>query len=101
MSFTYGYDLKDGDKLLETSIQVSEKLSPLIIPGGSLVNDLPFCTISNFILAIRVASHSYFQCGTFLHGSHSSATNHSPKQSESLLRGSRMNPSILSRMLWC
>jgi hypothetical protein len=50
MSFTYGYDLKDGDKMLQPSIQVGELLSPLIIPGGALVNDLPLCTISNFIL---------------------------------------------------
>ena len=80
MSFTYGYDLKDGDKILEPLIQVGDKLAPLILPGGALVNDLPFCTISNLILAIRVASYGYCQCGTFPHGSHSSATNHSPEQ---------------------
>jgi len=61
MSFTYGYDLKDGDKILEAPNQANEITSPLLIPGGALVNDLPFCTISNFILAIRVASHGYFQ----------------------------------------
>jgi hypothetical protein len=47
MSFTYGYDLRDGDKILEALTQVSEILSPLLIPGRALINSLPFCTISN------------------------------------------------------
>jgi hypothetical protein len=77
MSFTYGYDLKDGDKILEAPVQAGELLSPLILPGAALVNYLPFCAISRFIPVIPPASHLYFQCGTFLHGSHTSATNHS------------------------
>jgi hypothetical protein len=48
MSFTYGYDLKDGDKILEAPSQLGEILSPLLIPGGALINNLPFCTIFNF-----------------------------------------------------
>jgi hypothetical protein len=76
MSVTYGYDLKDGDKILEAPVQTIELLSPLMLPGASLVNYLPFCAITRFIPAILPASHSYFQCGTFLHGSHTSATNH-------------------------
>jgi hypothetical protein len=76
MSVTYGYDLKDGDKILEAPVQTIELLSPLMLPGASLVNYLPFCAITRFIPAIPPASHSYFQCGTFLHGSHTSATNH-------------------------
>jgi hypothetical protein len=77
MSLTYGYDLKDGDKILEAPVQANELLSPLVAPGGALVNHLPFCAITRFNPAIPPASDSYFQCGTFLHGSHTSAMNHS------------------------
>ena len=45
MSLTYGYDLKDGDKILEAPAQLSEILSPLVLPGGALVNHLPFCAL--------------------------------------------------------
>ena len=74
MSLTYGYDLKDGDKILEAPVQVAKLLAPLVRPGAALINYLPFCIFSNFIL-ISSFSHSYFQCGTFLHGSHTLATN--------------------------
>ena len=77
MSLTYGYDLKDGDKILEAPVQSNELLSPLVLPGAALVNHLPFCAIAHFITVIPPVSHDYFQCGTFLHGSHTSATNHS------------------------
>jgi hypothetical protein len=60
MSLTYGYDLKDGDKILEAPTRAAEKLSPLLLPGGALINHLPFCEISNFILPIIVVSHSMF-----------------------------------------
>ncbi|KAF8483908.1 cytochrome P450 [Russula ochroleuca] len=42
MSLTYGYDLKDGDKILEAPIQIAEAMSPLLLPGAALVNHLPF-----------------------------------------------------------
>ena len=70
MSLTYGYDLKDGDKILEAPVQMNELLSPLMLPGSTLVNHLSFCAITRFIPAMLPASHSYSQCGTFLHGSH-------------------------------
>ena len=76
MSLTYGYDLKDGDKILEAPVQAGEIMSPLLLPGGALVNHLPICAPSNFIRSPVVVPHSYFQCGIFLHGSHTSATNH-------------------------
>ena len=76
MSLIYGYDLKDGDKILETPVQTNELLSPLLLPGGSLVNHFPFCAINRFIPATLPVSHSYFQCGTFPHGSRTSAMNH-------------------------
>ena len=43
MSLTYGYDLKDGDKILEAPVQAGETMSPLLLPGGALVNLLPAC----------------------------------------------------------
>ncbi|KAF8498603.1 cytochrome P450 [Russula emetica] len=42
MSLTYGYDLRDGDKILEAPVQANELLSPLVLPGATLVNHLPF-----------------------------------------------------------
>jgi hypothetical protein len=48
MSLTYGYDLKKGDKIIAAPIQATEIMSPLVVPGGSLVNQLPFCTSSYF-----------------------------------------------------
>jgi hypothetical protein len=48
MSSSYGYDLKNGDKILEAPLQISKTLSPLLLPGGALVNHLPFCALSFF-----------------------------------------------------
>ena len=48
MSLTYGYDLKDGDKILEAPVQATKIMSPLILPGAALVNHLPFCAVSDF-----------------------------------------------------
>ena len=45
MSLTYGYDLKEGDKILEAPNQISGILSPLLLPGAALVNHLPFCAL--------------------------------------------------------
>ena len=76
MSLTYGYDLKDGDKILEAPVQASDIMAPLVLPGGALVNHLPFCAVPNLIRVMLVVAHNYFQCGTFLHGSHTSVTDH-------------------------
>jgi hypothetical protein len=76
MSVTYGYDLKGGDKILEAPVQNAKLLSRLGSPGRALVNYLPFRAVLSFVLAIPVMLYSLFQCGTFLHGSHTSATNH-------------------------
>jgi hypothetical protein len=52
MSLTFGYDLKDGDKILETSNQLVSILRPIIVPArGALVNLFPFCAGFNFIPA--------------------------------------------------
>jgi hypothetical protein len=60
MSLTYGYDLKDDDKILKASAGAAEILSPLLLPGAALVNHLPFCANSNFILPIIVVSQLCF-----------------------------------------
>ena len=83
MSLTYGYDLKDGDKIMEAPVQTIALLSPLMLPGGCLLNHLPFRAITRIIPAVLSASHGYFQCGTFLHGSHTSVTSHSREYSGS------------------
>ncbi len=42
MSLTFGYDLKDNDKILEATTQLSNILRPLSTPGrGALINLLP------------------------------------------------------------
>jgi cytochrome P450 len=42
MSLAYGYDVKDGDKILEAPVQASKIMTPLVVPGAVLVNYLPF-----------------------------------------------------------
>ena len=76
MSLAYGYDLKDGDKMLEAPVEAAKIMTPLVLPGSALVNHLPICALSNFVHAELEVPHSYFQYDTFLHGSHTSATNH-------------------------
>ena len=51
MSLTYGYDLKDGDKILEASVQADKLLSPFFRLGGTLISYFPFCTVPNLIPA--------------------------------------------------
>jgi hypothetical protein len=60
MSLTYGYDLKEGDKILEASVQVAEIHAPLVRPGATLVNHLPFCAVSNLIHDMVEVPHNYF-----------------------------------------
>ena len=76
MSFAFGYDLKYGDKIVEPPAQIIKLMRPFNVPGPALINYLPFCALSNFIPVLLVVPNSYFQCGVFLHGSHTSATNH-------------------------
>jgi hypothetical protein len=38
MSLTYGYDLKDGDKMVEAPIRPIELMMPFVLPGAALVN---------------------------------------------------------------
>jgi hypothetical protein len=76
MSLTFGYDMKEGDKILEAPIRLSKLLAPLVQPGAAIINHFPFCAVYNLVPTMLVVSHSHFQCGTSLHGSHTSAMNH-------------------------
>ena len=67
MSLTYSYDLNDGDELMAAPIQAAEILSRVLLLGAVLVNHLPFCRVLYAVTAMLV-SHSYSQCGTFIHG---------------------------------
>ena len=75
MSLAYGYDLNDGDDFMAAPIQATEIMSRVVLPGGALVNHLPFCEHPYFVVPMLV-SHNYFQCGTFIHGFHFSTTSH-------------------------
>ncbi len=75
MSLTYGYDVNDGDELMAAPIEATEMTARVVLPGAVLVNHLPFCTVPYFITAMLV-SHSYSQCGTFIHGFRFSTTSH-------------------------
>ena len=49
MSLAYGYDLKNGDKILEAPVRTGKILSARMLPGAALVNHLPFRAPSNFL----------------------------------------------------
>ena len=51
MSLTFGYDLKDGDKILEATEQQAKILNKMVPSIGAPINLLPFCMISKFFLA--------------------------------------------------
>ena len=72
----FGYDLKKSDRMVEAPHQIIELMGPFTLPGTAIVNYVPFRALSNFIPTMLVVSNSCFQCGTFLHGSHTLATNH-------------------------
>jgi len=42
MSLTYGYDPKEGDDIIAASVQATEMISQLVLPGAVLVNNFPF-----------------------------------------------------------
>jgi hypothetical protein len=53
MLLAFGYDLKDGDTILEAPDQLSSLLSGLTVPRIFLV---PFCAVSNFIQPVTGVS---------------------------------------------
>ncbi len=60
MSLTYGYDLKEGDDMMAVPVQAIELMAPLLLPGGALVNNFPFCAVA-FVTITMLAPHHYFQ----------------------------------------
>lgn len=59
MSLTYGYDVKEGDDMIAVPVQVAETMLPLVMPGATLVNNLPFCAVT-FVIITVLAAHSHF-----------------------------------------
>jgi hypothetical protein len=51
MSLTFGYDLKDGDKILEAPKQFNILLRGLTSAGIAMLYFIPFCAVSNFVPA--------------------------------------------------
>jgi hypothetical protein len=49
MSVAYGYDLREGDKILEAPVQATKLLSELLSPGRTLVNYIPFRAVILFL----------------------------------------------------
>ena len=68
MSLTYGYDLKDDDKILEAPHQTTRLMAPLVLPGAALVNHVPICAISNFVLAALGVPYIYLSATHSLMG---------------------------------
>ncbi len=64
------------EEMLGAPEQAFKLMGPVLQPGALLINYLPFCVVFSFIPVMLVVSNSNFQCGTFLHGSHTSAMNH-------------------------
>jgi hypothetical protein len=61
MSLTYGYDPNgDDDDMMSAPGQVSEIMSRLLLPGGTLVNSFPFCAAC-FVIMFVARPHNYFQ----------------------------------------
>ena len=59
MSLAYGYDLKEGDDMIAAPVQLTEMMSPLMLPGAALVNNLPFCA-DTFVIITVLVSHVRF-----------------------------------------
>ena len=59
MSITFGYDLKEGDKMVEVPDQIIQLTRPFVVPGPALVNYLPFCELSNSIPVVLAVPNSH------------------------------------------
>ena len=75
MSLTYGYNLKDRQnaRSADSGRQTTVTTRPT---WSSAYKSPPILCGFNFVSVKQVVPHGYFQCGTFLHGSHTSVTNH-------------------------
>lgn len=59
MSLTYGYEVKEGDDMTAVPVQVAETMLPLVMPGATLVNNLPFCAVALVTITV-LAPHNHF-----------------------------------------
>ncbi len=59
MSLTYGYDLTDGDKMLEAPHQTTRLMAPLVLPGAALVNHVPICAVPTSPCDASSTSHQF------------------------------------------
>ena len=50
MSFVYGYDLKENDKIIEAPVQLSQVIGRFFYPEAALVNFLPSRMNSHFVI---------------------------------------------------
>ena len=50
MSFVYGYDLKENDKIIEAPVQLAQVIGRFFYPEAALVNFLPSCMNSHFVI---------------------------------------------------
>ncbi len=75
MYLTYGYDLKENDDILIPPKRTGEIMAQFVLPGGALVNHLPFRVVPLFLTVIRV-SHGYIQSDASLRGFLGSSMNH-------------------------
>ena len=53
MSYTYGYDLKENDDIIEAPVQLSQIIGRFFYPEAALVNFLPSRTNTNLVIAAR------------------------------------------------
>ena len=53
-----------GDKMLEAPYQTTKLMARLILPGAALINNLPFCAVSNSVPAMLIVAHNYFSAIT-------------------------------------
>jgi len=60
MSLTYGYRPGEGDDMMAVPIEVIETMTPLVVPGVTLVNNLPFCAVT-FVTITVLVPHIHFQ----------------------------------------
>ena len=51
MHLTYGYDLKEGDSIVIPPMRNAELTKQFVLPGGALVNHLPFRAVPYFLLS--------------------------------------------------
>ena len=87
MSLTYGYDLKDyNDQIITTSVEATEFVARLVLPGAILVNHLPFRASARSVIPM-LQLYQCLQCGISLRGFHGLTTSHWRRKAENIVLG--------------